>query len=157
MSKIPKVYVLVGVPGSGKSTWIANQDWALACVVVSTDHWIEVFARELGLTYNQVFDQYMPAAVHAMAAQVAMAQQHGCDIIWDQTSLTVASRRKKFNMLPNYEHIAVVFNTPEPAELEQRLTQRPNKVVPNSVITRMIDSFEPPSESEGYKQIWTAQ
>ena len=157
MSKIPKVYVLVGVPGSGKSTWIAQQEWAGDCVVVSTDHWIEVFARELGLAYNQVFDQYMPAAVQAMTAQVVMAQQQGRDIVWDQTSVTVASRRKKFVLLPDYEHIAVVFRTPDPAELERRLTQRVNKVIPASVVQHMINTFEPPTESEGYREIWTAQ
>ena len=32
-----KCYQLVGVPGSGKSTWIAAQEWAKDCVVVSTD------------------------------------------------------------------------------------------------------------------------
>ena len=25
---MPTVYVLVGIPGSGKSTWISQQDWA---------------------------------------------------------------------------------------------------------------------------------
>jgi len=47
-----RCYQMVGVPGSGKSTWIANQAWAQDCVVVSTDRWIEVFARELNATYS---------------------------------------------------------------------------------------------------------
>ena len=157
MSKIPKVYVLVGVPGSGKSTWIAQQDWARDCSIVSTDHWIEVFARELGRTYSEVFDLFMPAAVRAMSAQVALAQQQGRDIVWDQTSVSVASRAKKFASLPDYEHVAVVFATPEPAELARRLAQRPGKVIPESVVQHMINTFELPTESEGYREIWTAQ
>jgi predicted kinase len=157
MSKIPKVYVLVGVPGSGKSTWIAQQDWARDCSIVSTDHWIEVFARELGRTYSEVFDLFMPAAVRAMSAQVALAQQQGRDIVWDQTSVSVASRAKKFASLPDYEHVAVVFATPEPAELARRLAQRPGKIVPESVVQHMINTFELPTESEGYREIWTAQ
>jgi predicted kinase len=157
MSKIPKVYVLVGVPGSGKSTWIAQQEWARDCVVVSTDHWIEVFARELGRTYSEVFELFMPAAVRAMSAQVALAQQQGRDIVWDQTSVSVASRAKKFASLPDYEHVAVVFATPEPEELTRRLAQRPGKIVPESVVQHMISTFEPPTEFEGYREIWTAQ
>jgi predicted kinase len=157
MSKIPKVYVLVGVPGSGKSTWIAQQDWARDCSIVSTDHWIEVFARDQGRTYSEVFDLFMPAAVRAMSAQVALAQQQGRDIVWDQTSVSVASRAKKFTSLPDYEHVAVVFATPEPAELARRLAQRPGKVVPESVVQHMINTFELPTESEGYREIWTAQ
>jgi predicted kinase len=154
---MPKVYVLVGVPGSGKSTWIAQQDWARDCSIVSTDRWIEMFARELGRTYSEVFDLFMPAAVRAMSAQVALAQQQGRDIVWDQTSVSVASRAKKFASLPNYEHVAVVFATPEPAELARRLAQRPGKVIPESVVQHMINTFELPTESEGYREIWTAQ
>jgi predicted kinase len=154
---MPKVYVLVGVPGSGKSTWIAQQDWARDCSIVSTDHWIEVFARELGRTYSEVFELFMPAAVRAMSAQVALAEQQGRDIVWDQTSVSVASRAKKFASLPDYEHVAVVFATPEPAELARRLAQRPGKIVPESVVQHMINTFELPTESEGYREIWTAQ
>jgi predicted kinase len=154
---MPKVYVLVGVPGSGKSTWIAQQDWARDCSIVSTDRWIEMFARELGRTYSEVFDLFMPAAVRAMSAQVALAQQQGRDIVWDQTSVSVVSRAKKFASLPDYEHVAVVFATPEPAELTRRLAQRPGKVIPESVVQHMINTFELPTESEGYREIWTAQ
>jgi len=152
-----RCYQLIGVPGSGKSTWIAQQDWARDCSIVSTDHWIEVFARELGHTYSEVFDLFMPAAVRAMSAQVALAQQQGRDIVWDQTSVSVASRAKKFASLPNYEHVAVVFATPEPAELARRLAQRPGKHIPDSVMKSMIYSFEPPDKGEGFEEIWYAQ
>jgi predicted kinase len=152
-----RCYQLIGVPGSGKSTWIAQQEWARDCVVVSTDHWIEVFARELGQTYSEVFELFMPAAVRAMSAQVALAEQQGRDIVWDQTSVSVASRAKKFAALPDYEHVAVVFATPEPAELDRRLDQRPGKVVPESVVQHMINSFEQPTLEEGFAEIWRAQ
>jgi predicted kinase len=69
----------------------------------------------------------------------------------------VASRAKKFASLPDYEHVAVVFATPEPAELARRLAQRPGKIVPESVVQHMINTFELPTESEGYREIWTAQ
>jgi predicted kinase len=147
---------MVGVPGSGKSTWIAQQEWARDCVVVSTDRWIEIFAREVGRTYSEVFDLFMPAAVRAMSAQVALAQQQGRDIIWDQTSLTPGSRAKKFASLPDYEHVAVVFATPEPQELARRLAARPGKHIPDSVMQNMISTFEQPELEEGFAEIWTA-
>jgi len=154
---MPRCYQMVGVPGSGKSTWIANQAWAQDCVVVSTDRWIEVFARELNSTYSDVFDLFMPAAVRAMSAEVSRAQQQGRDIIWDQTSVSVFSRAKKFASLPNYEHVAVVFRTPEQGELARRLAGRPGKTIPDSVLRNMIDSFEEPTEEEGFQEIWYAQ
>lgn len=153
---MPRCYQMIGVPGSGKSTWIANQDWARDCVIVSTDRWIEVFARELGSTYSEVFDLFMPAAVRAMTAEVNRAQQQGRDIIWDQTSLTPGSRAKKFASLPDYEHVAVVFATPAPDELARRLASRPGKHIPDSVLQNMISTFEPPELEEGFVEIWTA-
>ena len=150
------VYVLVGVPGSGKSTWIRNQDWAKDCAIVSTDTFVEQEAERQGRTYNEVFHDYMPTAVKLMADQVVAARDAGQDIIWDQTSTTVASRRKKFNMLPNYHAVAVVFPTPEPAELERRLASRPGKNIPWNVMQGMISGLKMPTEEEGFDEIWYA-
>lgn len=151
---MPKVYVLVGVSGSGKSTWTNNQLWANDCVYISTDHYVEKFARRMGKTYSDVFDIVMPRAVNLMTRNVIRAREAGKDIIWDQTSTTVKSRMKKFNMLPDYYHIAVVFKIPEDQELRKRLSSRPGKNIPQSVINGMIKHFEMPSEKEGFKEIW---
>ena len=153
---MPRCYQLVGVPASGKSTWIKNQDWAGDCVVVSTDEFVEEYAREVGSTYSEVFDKYMSTAVNLMADKVIRAREAGKDIIWDQTSTGVKARARKFNMLPDYEHIAVVFKTPEKEELARRLASRPGKNIPDHVMRSMIDHFEMPSEEEGFKEIWHA-
>ena len=151
-----KCYQLVGVPGSGKSTWVKNQDWANDCVVVSTDEFVEAYAIEVGSTYSEVFEDYMQIAVKLMADKVVRAREAGKDIIWDQTSTGVKARARKFNMLPDYEHIAVVFRTPEPEELARRLVSRPGKNIPDHVVRGMIDHFEMPDEEEGFKEIWFA-
>lgn len=151
-----KCYQLIGVPGSGKSTWIKNQTWALGMFVVSTDNLVEAYAKEQGKTYSQVFKDYMPTAVKLMADQVVFCRKHNLDLIWDQTSTTVASRTRKFNMLPDYEHIAVVFRTPEKSELERRLASRPGKEIPAYVVEQMIDGFQMPTEDEGFTEIWHA-
>jgi predicted kinase len=153
---MPKVYVLVGVPGSGKSTWIFNQHWIVGMEYVSTDYFVEKFARRMGKTYSEVFEQVMPRCVRLMARAVRRARANGSDIVWDQTSTTVKSRERKFRMLPDYWHIAVVFPTPEVSVLKERLAGRPGKEVPWEVVQGMIDNFEMPSEEEGYKEIWRA-
>ena len=148
-----KCYQLIGVPGSGKSTWIKNQDWAENCIVVSTDEFVEDYAKEVGSTYSEVFDDYMPTAVKLMADKVVRAREQGKDIIWDQTSTTEGARRKKFNMLPDYEHIAVVFKTPEMDELKRRLESRPGKNIPSHVMVQMIRGFVMPTLDEGFTEI----
>jgi predicted kinase len=151
---MPRCYQLIGIPGSGKSTWATSQEWFPTCEYISTDKFVEAFARETGKTYSEVFAEIMPTAVRLMAEEVVMARDAGKDIIWDQTSTTMASRTRKFNMLPDYEHIAVVFETPNRIELKQRLASRPGKEIPEVVIEGMLASFEMPTEEEGFKEIW---
>lgn len=151
-----KCYQLVGVPGSGKSTWVANQEWAKDCSIISTDYWVEEEAKRVSKTYSEIFTDYMPRAVELMAANVVASREMGNNIIWDQTSTTVKSRARKFHMLPDYYHIAVVFRTPEHKELMRRLTSRwdDGKIIPEHVIASMIASWEEPTEEEGFKEIW---
>jgi predicted kinase len=151
---MPKCYQLVGVPGSGKTTWVRDQEWALGLTIVSTDAFVEDYARAQGKTYSEVFTDYMPTAVNLMAEQVVRARELGHTVIWDQTSTTVASRAKKFRMLPDYEHIAVVFQTPDEEEHQRRLATRPGKVIPEAVLFDMVWNFEMPTEEEGFKEIW---
>ena len=150
---MPKCYQLVGVPGSGKSTWIKNQVWALGMPVVSTDNFVEAYAHAQGKTYNEVFKDYMPVAVKLMANQALICQANNLDLIWDQTSTTRASRTRKFNTLPKYEHIAVVFKTPDADELARRLAGRPGKNIPEHVMRTMISGFEMPTLDEGFTEI----
>jgi len=149
-----KCYQMVGVPGAGKSTWIKNQTWMLGMPVLSTDAFVEAYAMEQGKTYNDVFNEYMPTAVKLMADQAVFYRDNGVDVVWDQTSTTVNSRKKKFRMLPDYDHIAVVFRTPPREVLEQRLASRPGKLIPMTVMTNMIENFDEPTEEEGFKEIW---
>lgn len=153
---MPICYQLIGVPGSGKSTWVQNQTWSGDCVIVSTDNFVEQYAQSQGKTYNEVFKSYMPTAVKLMAEQVVQARAAGRDIIWDQTSTSIVSRRRKFTMLPDYRHIAVVFNTPDSEELNRRLHNRPGKNIPIKIVEQMAFDLEmePPTKDEGFSEIW---
>ena len=148
------LYVLVGIPCSGKSTWAANQDWVAECAYISTDVHVEAYAKQTGKTYTEVFEQYMPTAVDLMANEVIAARTNNRDIVWDQTSTTVASRRKKLQMLPEYTAIAIVCTKPGIGEMTKRLASRPGKTIPWTVVTAMIDGFETPTEAEGFAEIW---
>lgn len=151
-----KLFVLVGVPASGKSTWVKDQTWALGMNIVSTDIWVEQYAHQQGRTYSEVFQEYMPTAVEKMTEHVIFCRDNKLDIIWDQTSTTVSTRAKKIRMLPDYYKIAVVFKTPPTSEMKQRLESRPGKNIPWEIVSDMAQKLEaePPSEEEGFDEIW---
>lgn len=151
------LYVLVGVPGSGKTTWIGHQSFNWNdTVVISTDKFVERYAKSLGKTYSEVFEDYMPTAVSMMAAEAQEAFSKGKIVIWDQTSTTIASRTKKIRMTPDgYTKIAVVFKTPNP-ELHAKFLDRPGKQIPNDVLKSMIDGFVLPTVDEGFDKITNA-
>ena len=150
---MPKLYMLIGVPGSGKSTWYNSTPEVDDCVYVSTDYFVERYAKEQGKTYSEVFDEYMPTAIKLMSDVVIEARRLKLDIVWDQTSTTVKTRARKLRMLPEYEAIAVVFSTPDEDELNRRLTSRPGKNIPQHVMRTMIDKFVMPTYNEGFTDI----
>jgi predicted kinase len=152
------LYVLVGVPGSGKTTWTAHQkfDWEQT-VIVSTDKYVEQYARSVGKTYNEVFNDFMPTAIEMMTATARQAFKDGKDVIWDQTSTTVKTRARKLRMAPeHYTKIAVVFDIPKP-ELHVKFLDRPGKSIPEEVMRDMINKFAYPTIEEGFDRIIKAK
>lgn len=153
--KSPILMMLIGVPASGKSTWIKNKLANVAnTIVVSTDDYIEQVAKTMGTTYDAVFSQTVGKATKAMNKIVHDAVADGKNIIWDQTNTTAKSRSKKLAKIPaSYKKIAVFFHTPDPEELKKRLGQRHGKTIPSHIVNNMINSLEPPSKTEGFDEI----
>jgi predicted kinase len=152
------LYVLVGVPGSGKTTWIGHQkfDWDKT-VIVSTDRYVEQYARSVGKTYNEVFKDYMPTAIEMMAATARQAFKDDKDVVWDQTSTTVKTRARKLRMAPeHYTKIAVAFDIPKP-EVHAKFLDRPGKSIPDEVMHDMINKFAYPTVDEGFDRIIKAK
>lgn len=145
-------YILVGVPGSGKSTWV-EKNKNFNTMIASTDNYIEQHAQEQKKTYSDVFAEYIQIATCNMVEDVKYARKNDFDIIWDQTNTSVKARAKKLKMLPNYKKIAVVFKTPDQTELARRLANRPGKHIPESVMVSMINSYVEPSVAEGFDEV----
>ena len=148
------LYVLVGVPGAGKSTWVKNQFWTKYCAYVSSDYYVEKFAQKLNRTYSEVFEDVIPRAIRLMNRAVIRAKDSNQDIIWDQTSVTIKTRARKLRMLNDYRTIAVVFDTPPLEELYYRLKQREGKHIPQRVIHQMLEHWQDPTLEEGFSEIW---
>jgi predicted kinase len=144
------IYMLVGVPGSGKTTWIKNNKHN--AVVLSTDDYIEKVAAKQGKTYSEVFKDVIGDATDQMEKDLLQAVRNERDIIWDQTNLTAKSRKGKLSRIPkSYKKVAVYFTVP--SDLRDRLASRPGKTIPEPVIISMINQLQPPTKEEGFDEI----
>jgi predicted kinase len=151
---MPKCTILVGVPASGKSTWVqenmSENKW-----VVSTDNIIESLATRYGFTYNEIFKETIRFADMVMVKHMIMNAEIGYDLIIDRTNLSEKSRRQYITKLKKYGYTfdAVDFETPEKEEWNRRLNSREGKTIPAEVLKKMQDSYEIPLHSEGFENI----
>jgi tRNA uridine 5-carbamoylmethylation protein Kti12 len=154
---MPKLIMLVGVPGSGKTTFVKSmiEDEMFPvgrAIVVSTDDFIENHAKQEGKTYNEVFDEAIGPAGKHLDSLVKYAIENNLSVIWDQTNLNRSTRAKKLARFPkNYETMAIYF--PAPEDLEERLASRPGKTIPENVLNNMIKNCDPPRCDEGFHNV----
>lgn len=157
MTNKPTVMMLIGVPGSGKSTWVdkflsthSSDSWH----VYSTDTWIEQVAAEEGKTYNDVFKDVIGPATSLANSMLGLVINNGLNVVWDQTNISRKSRAAKLAKFGSkYEKVAVYF--PTPRDIEARLASRPGKIIPDNIIESMISGLEVPTFDEGYERIIT--
>lgn len=155
---MPEFIMLVGLPGSGKSTYIEKllekypeRDY----VIISSDDIIEEVALKEGKTYSEVFEKTVGYATAEMKRRAKAAAADGRNIIWDQTNMTVKSRTSKMKDFAGYNFSAVVFSLTD-EELNRRLKKRESetgKVIPGFIIKNMANSYVAPSKSEGFENI----
>lgn len=148
--------MLCGIPTSGKSTYVDKllaMDYWENSVVLSTDYFIEFYAKKQNKTYNEVFDEYIKEATQMMEMNINYAIDNGKDIIWDQTNLTAGSRRKKLRRLPAQYHRGVIYFEVSLEEALERNNHREGKFIPESILKRMYHQFEIPTTSEGFEYV----
>lgn len=150
---MPKLYMLIGVPASGKSTWIRD-NLTPNTVVASSDDYIEAMAAREDKTYSDVFNKHIKAANQHVSTTVTVAIRKGLDIVWDQTNLNAKSRAPKLERFGDeWEKVAVVFPVPDDAEWERRLSTRLGKHIPSNILMGMKSTFQMPTKEEGFDEI----
>ena len=148
-------YVLCGIAGSGKSTWINNHLAAfkgytkvvsrddIRFMMVNEDE--EYFSRE-----KQVFKKFIEELKDGL---------ENCDnVIADATHLNLASRTKLLrnltSSLKDANVYAIVINTPVKTCLKQNATRRGRRFVPEDQIMAMEKRLTIPTFEEGFDKIF---
>ncbi len=107
----PIAYVLVGLPGSGKSYWARCHPKKLP--TVSTDSYIEKYAKKERLSYAEAFKACYLEACADMKVQIDELTKKKQVFIWDQVNLTRKERLSIHNRLdPTHRVVYVCFLVP---------------------------------------------
>lgn len=139
-----RVYVLVGLPAAGKSTWLARR----GVTALSSD------AMRLLLRDNEA-DQTIHAQVFALLRRLLqMRLELGAAASYiDATNLTRRERRQWIKLADWYgaECVAVYFDTPLAVCLERNAGRA--RVVPGEAMERLAKRLSPPELAEGFASI----
>lgn len=147
----PVILVLSGLPGSGKSTF--REKFGDSAVVLSTDDLVEDVAKWEGTTYDQVWEREIKAATAAVQTAFRAAIKDGASIVWDQTNLTAKKRRAILSQVPStYYKLSIMVQTDEPTR-QERLANRPGKVIPAHIDKSMRESLVVPTVDEGFDKV----
>ncbi|AMO44164.1 hypothetical protein vBRpoSV10_107 [Ruegeria phage vB_RpoS-V10] len=146
--------MMVGLPGSGKSTYaMAVLEQNPEMVYISTDALVQERADALGLTYDDVWPDYIAEATKLCNEAFAAARKAGAPILWDQTNLGVKKRRGLLSQVPkSYTTVALYFEVDEELR-QQRIANRPGKTIPEHIDRSMVASYVRPSHEEGFDML----
>ena len=144
-------YILIGLPGSGKST-VRREIQDTGMMIISSDDYIETFAKVAGKTYNEVFEEAVGFAQTYVNKTFEECIENRTSFVWDQTNLTKKKRRSIMSRIPKvYKKVAVFVNTPlETCIYRNNLRQRS---IPENVIVNMSNQLEVPSLDEGFDEV----
>lgn len=156
----PQAIVLVGLPGSGKSTYrnkvlIPSLKFRKrSFAIYSTDDYIEEIAAAENVPYSDIFDKRFKEAKKLAQESLDLGLAYGCDLIFDQTNLSEAKRKSILDKLPHtYARSCVYFEPTQPGQHEAMLAGRKSKVIPESVIKSMRDQYVRPYAGEGWDSL----
>ena len=144
-----KIIMLIGIPGSGKTTYSKDLSNEYNAKVISSD---KVRQTYVGIDEKDVFPMVYKLSIEEL--------KEGRNVILDATHITPKVRKRSFDALDEYgipyEKVAIYLDTPVEvcvSRVEKR-NQDPNELfLPLEVIESYGKNIIPPSEEEGFIEI----
>ena len=146
-----RLYLMMGVPGSGKSTYVksmlkygdiyVSRDEIRYSLLTDKD---DYFAKE-----NEVIRTF----IENIDKSLAMEEYCG-DVYADATHLSPKSRAQVLNQLKNKDKVSVIYlDIPLNIILERNAQRKGRALVLENVVRRMYNSIILPTKEEGIEEL----
>lgn len=155
--------MLVGVPGSGKSTYAEKLKEASLesdYQIISRDHYVMLFGQAStlrpGVTYNESWQLADHKQVDSMLnerLQEALANKQ--NIILDMTNLTKKTRARRLASVGKDYTKTVMYFPIEFSTMLERNKAREGKNISTHVLSSMFETQEKPTADEGFEILGT--
>lgn len=147
-----KAYILMGAPGSGKSTWVkGREEFAGALSVCSADLYFTNHFGERGV-YNFDPSKLGTAHAHSLKIFINTCQFGDCDVVCDNTNTKIDEIAPYIAVAQAYDYeVEVVYFRYSPSEAE-KLFERNVHGVPLHAIERML--YQAEHTIENWPQRW---
>lgn len=147
---MPKLYILCGIPCSGKSTW------AKGCLMDA----IHISRDDIRFSILKEGEEYFSHETEVYKEfiyEIAQTLMHGYDVIADATHINHSSREKLTRAIDQYftkyQIIYVVFPITVETAQERNMMRTGIKQVPPVTIQTMFDRFSIPTLEEDKRAI----
>jgi predicted kinase len=143
----PILAVMVGISGSGKSTFASGLKTSLKAELVETD------AIRVELTGNAE-DQSQNGKVFVIAKKrVNDYLSSGNNAIIDATSLSVRDRKDWIEIAKSNNAEARAYFVDTPVDVAKRQNASRKRKVPEFVIDKQASKLQPPTKAEGFDSV----
>jgi putative nucleotidyltransferase with HDIG domain len=140
-----KVYMTVGLPASGKSTWTKENAEKLEATILSSD---EIREKWYGDESTQGDPQKIFDYIYKTAKELL---SEGKNVIIDATNISQKRRLQFVREFYEYHKVAVYFNTDFFTCIRRDLER--SRTVGHQVIKRMYDNLQVPTYVEGWNEV----
>lgn len=146
--------IMVGIPGSGKSTEALALQKAYILEgfgetrIVSSD---DIRAEILNDVNDQIQNDLVFKEVHK---RIKQAVKDGVNVIIDATNIKIKSRTSILNCIKDKSYTKIAYVIPTAKEICIKRNNSRDRVVPEWVIEKQIKQFEIPFYNEGFDEIY---